>query len=42
MATVLGGYQHPVPWVVYACVEELNRTGAPSFLCSTMLVHIAH
>ncbi|KAH9856860.1 hypothetical protein C2E23DRAFT_882160 [Lenzites betulinus] len=27
MSTVLGGYQHNVPWVVYACVEELNRTG---------------
>ncbi|KAL7277471.1 hypothetical protein ACG7TL_008392 [Trametes sanguinea] len=27
MSTVLGGYQHDVPWVVYACVEELNRTG---------------
>ncbi|KAI1784979.1 hypothetical protein LXA43DRAFT_1040102 [Ganoderma leucocontextum] len=27
MSTVLGGYQHPIPWVVYACVEELNRTG---------------
>ncbi|KAI0628462.1 hypothetical protein C8Q77DRAFT_1220911 [Trametes polyzona] len=27
MSTVLGGYQHHVPWVVYACVEELNRTG---------------
>ncbi|KAH9925878.1 uncharacterized protein BXZ73DRAFT_78860 [Epithele typhae] len=27
MVTVLGGYQHPIPWVVYACVEELNRTG---------------
>ncbi|TBU23021.1 hypothetical protein BD311DRAFT_742663 [Dichomitus squalens] len=22
-----GGYQHPIPWVVYACIEELNRTG---------------
>ena len=28
MSTVLGGFQHPIPWVVYACVEELNRTGA--------------
>ncbi|KAI0653645.1 hypothetical protein C8Q70DRAFT_898137, partial [Cubamyces menziesii] len=27
MSTVLGGYQLDVPWVVYACVEELNRTG---------------
>ncbi|KAI0762945.1 hypothetical protein C8Q74DRAFT_1220744 [Fomes fomentarius] len=27
MATVLGGFQHHIPWVVYACVEELNRTG---------------
>ncbi|KAL1940424.1 hypothetical protein VTO73DRAFT_8996 [Trametes versicolor] len=27
MSTVLGGYQHNVPWIVYACVEELNRTG---------------
>ncbi|PIL26630.1 hypothetical protein GSI_11296 [Ganoderma sinense ZZ0214-1] len=27
MSTVLGGFQHPIPWVVYACVEELNRTG---------------
>ncbi|KAI0761045.1 hypothetical protein BD413DRAFT_592635 [Trametes elegans] len=27
MSTVLGGFQHHVPWVVYACVEELNRTG---------------
>ncbi|KAI0359504.1 Rho GTPase activation protein [Trametes cingulata] len=27
MSTVLGGYQHHIPWVVYACVEELNRTG---------------
>ncbi|KAI0364849.1 hypothetical protein BV20DRAFT_955459 [Pilatotrama ljubarskyi] len=27
MSTVLGGYQHQIPWVVYACVEELNRTG---------------
>ena len=28
MATAMGGFQHPIPWVVYACVEELNRTGA--------------
>ncbi len=27
MTTVLGGFQHHIPWVVYACVEELNRTG---------------
>ncbi|KAI0666982.1 hypothetical protein C8Q78DRAFT_1072066 [Trametes maxima] len=27
MSTVIGGYQHEVPWVVYACIEELNRTG---------------
>ncbi|TFK81519.1 hypothetical protein K466DRAFT_604435 [Polyporus arcularius HHB13444] len=27
MATVMGGFQHRIPWVVFACVEELNRTG---------------
>ncbi|KAI0644819.1 hypothetical protein C8Q79DRAFT_912022 [Trametes meyenii] len=27
MSTAIGGYQHEVPWVVYACIEELNRTG---------------
>ncbi|KAM5546145.1 hypothetical protein V8D89_000271 [Ganoderma adspersum] len=27
MPTVLGGFQHPIPWIVYACIEELNRTG---------------
>ncbi|CCM06049.1 uncharacterized protein FIBRA_08296 [Fibroporia radiculosa] len=25
--TVIGGYQHEIPTVVYACVEELYRTG---------------
>ncbi|OBZ65868.1 hypothetical protein A0H81_14073 [Grifola frondosa] len=25
--TTLGGYQHDLPLVVYACVEELSRTG---------------
>ncbi len=27
MATVMGGFQHRIPWVVFACIEELNRTG---------------
>ncbi|KAI0712839.1 hypothetical protein C8T65DRAFT_174318 [Cerioporus squamosus] len=27
MATAMGGFQHHIPWVVFACIEELNRTG---------------
>ncbi|RPD58034.1 Rho GTPase activation protein, partial [Lentinus tigrinus ALCF2SS1-7] len=27
MATAMGGFQHAIPWVVFACIEELNRTG---------------